>query len=70
VNAVHPRISRKDHEAAEAAAAAQASAETARYERLEQRVRRTINTMFWIAATLWIAGLGVIVGWEWLQWHR
>lgn len=70
MSAVHSRISRKQQDAAEAAASAQASAETARYERLEQRVRRTVNAMFWIAAVLWMAGLAVIVSWEWLQWHR
>jgi fatty acid desaturase len=70
LSAVHSRISRKEQDAAERAAAAQASAESARYERLEQRVRRTVNTLFWLMATLWMAGLAVILGWEWLQWHR
>lgn len=70
MSAVHTRTSRREQEAAEMAAAAQAAAETARYERLEQRVRRTINMLFWIAATLWLAGLAVIVVWEFTQWHR
>lgn len=64
------RISRSARDAAERAEAAQASAETARYERLEQRVRRTINALFWVLATLWLAALAVILGWEWLHWHR
>jgi fatty acid desaturase len=64
------RVSRKQQDAAEMAAAAQASAESARYGRLEQRVRRIINGLFMVMATLWLIGLAVIVGWGWLQWHR
>lgn len=68
MSAAPERVSRKQQDAAEAAAAAQASAETARYERLEQRVRRVVNAMFWLLATLWLAALAVI--WEFTQWHR
>lgn len=70
MSAVHSRISRKEQEAAEMAAAAQASAESARYERLEQRVRRTVHGLFWAVAVLWLAGLAVIMVWEFTQWHR
>lgn len=63
------RISRLAQEAAERAEAAQASAESARFERLEQRVRRTINALFWVLATLWLGALAVVAVWEFTQWH-
>jgi fatty acid desaturase len=70
MSAAPQRVSRSAQDAAEQAQAAQASAESARFERLEQRVRRVINTMFWIVGALWLAGLAVILGWEWLHWPR
>jgi len=70
VSAAPQRVSRSAQDAAEQAQAAQASAESARFERLEQRVRRTIHALFWILATLWLIGLAVILGWEWLHWPR
>lgn len=69
-NPAHERISRRARDAADLAQAAQAAAESARYERLEQRVRRTINAMFWILASLWTAALAVIAVWEFTRWHR
>jgi hypothetical protein len=54
------RISRRARDAAEMAEAAQAAAESARFNRLEQRVRRAVNGLFWMLATLWMAGLGLI----------
>jgi fatty acid desaturase len=69
MSAAPQRVSRSAQDAAEMAQAAQASAESARYERLEQRVRRTINALFWTLATLWLAGLAVILGWQWGHWR-
>jgi cell division septal protein FtsQ len=70
VSAEPERVSRQQQDAADMAAAAQASAETSRFERLEQRVRRIIHGLFMVMATLWLAGLAVIMVWEFTQWHR
>jgi hypothetical protein len=59
------RLSRREQDAADRAAAAQASAETARYARLEQRVRRTVNALFWVIGGLWMAGIAVIAAVKW-----
>lgn len=64
------RISRRARDAAEMAEAAQAAARTARFERLEQRVRRVVNALFWVLATLWTSALVVVAVWEFTRWHR